>query len=607
MDARPRRFRSPYVIAGLFSLLLALIDLSFRFDSIRQHALSYLAVLPLLYAMVLLMTQLSMLPRWPLLRYFFALLAAVLMGAVYGAQYSFHTVYHQLFGAHDIGVVVNNLGYWWSNKSSLLGAGDLGPMPIFIGLFALYFLGVAFIGQNKDQAVHRSNWGFAASLVMIAASFNLVREVDARFILTPFNYTVDQVRYLVKNRAVYLDKVVGEAFPKRNQDAITAEKQRGNFNILFILHESLRGDHTSLLGYSRDTTPNQVRRFDDGYIYHHAISNAGVTRDSVHSIFTGLNPVTRNHLEKSSTIWQYAKAAGLKTFYISSHWLEWENMGKQILEPELVDMKKVPLYADPSLGRDDFITAKVFADSMPEIKSQRPFFGVVHLSNTHYPYPLPEGQTPRWAPAMASLNPGDLQQTVNQYDSAIYGLDQAVEKVMQELERANLADNTIVISTSDHGEAFYEHKQFFHGKIPWMEAYNVPLFVYIPDKLKPLFSQKELSQLQSNEQRFVSNEDIFPTVLDMLGLEPAKTLSGHSLLRNYPAGYAMAQVEGAGFIAIDSISGRKLTVNNAKRWLATTSLMKDPKEKSPTFQDLTRTVQGPQVRDLAVKYIGTAK
>lgn len=564
----------------IFTALLVAADYFIRRDELIWAGGRYLLVAPVLFFLLFFLRKFILLFSGSSLSPILIWLFSLLLGLVWGTQYIFYGVYREFLSARDMGVTLSNLDYWLEHGAALLSLSQLWPIPVYTLLFYLYFL-FGTRGASRHSTGKISGL-ILASVLGFVLSFNLVEEVEARQYLTPFLYTVDQARKLMGNRKEYLVSYQRESLPVRDKDDIQAIQRRGDFNVLFILHESLRADHTSLFGYKRDTTPNQKARLSNAWLYPYAISNSGVTRNSCHSIFTGLQPTEDQDMFSSSLIWQYAKAANLDTFYISSHWLEWESMDALLLDQRFVDYVNAPLHADPTLGRDDMATVSAFENWLKDKYNNQPFFGVLHYSGTHYPY-LAGQKQPIWQPASASFNPDKVPETINEYDNAIHYLDIAVESALRALDKAGLAENTIIISSSDHAEAFYEHKQFFHGKVFWQEGYNVPFFIYIPEKLKSLFSDAELQALTDSQQRVVSNVDIFPTLLDIFNAAPAKQISGHSLLRPYPESFTAARVEAGGYIAIENRSRLKYVVNNKDHWLARVDLKADPLEKTPEY------------------------
>ena len=67
--------------------------------------------------------------------------------------------------------------------------------------------------------------------------------------------------------------------------------------------------------------------------------------------------------------------------------------------------------------------------------------------------------------------------------------------------------NTVVAIFSDHGEEFGEHGKFQHSRQLYVESVHVPLILYVDGKHKKIRER-------------VSLVDLYPTVLDLLGLRP---------------------------------------------------------------------------------------
>jgi len=108
--------------------------------------------------------------------------------------------------------------------------------------------------------------------------------------------------------------------------------------------------------------------------------------------------------------------------------------------------------------------------------------------------------------------------TNSQYDAAIYGADEYVGQLISELKVRGLYDNTIIIITSDHGERFGERGKWDHVDTLYQELIDVPLIIRIPG-----VEGKEVDTP-------VSNLDIAPTILELLGVENNYNMDGKSLL-----------------------------------------------------------------------------
>jgi arylsulfatase A-like enzyme len=115
-----------------------------------------------------------------------------------------------------------------------------------------------------------------------------------------------------------------------------------------------------------------------------------------------------------------------------------------------------------------------------------------------------------------------LKTVIALYDGEIKYLDTEMGRLLTELKRLGVYDNSLVIFLSDHGDAFFEHGNFGHGNL-YDETLRVPLIVHLPASLAPHAGKKINS--------IVSLVDVLPTVLDICSVPyRPKQFQGISLL-----------------------------------------------------------------------------
>ncbi len=109
---------------------------------------------------------------------------------------------------------------------------------------------------------------------------------------------------------------------------------------------------------------------------------------------------------------------------------------------------------------------------------------------------------------------------LSQYDGGIAYEDFHIGRLISVLKETGLYDNSLIIVTSDHGEAFGERNFMQHGNSVYQNEVHVPLIIKYPggDNARVV-------------EEYVSGVDIMPTVLDVLGYEIPPGLQGVSLLR----------------------------------------------------------------------------
>ena len=303
-------------------------------------------------------------------------------------------------------------------------------------------------------------------------------------------------------------------------------------NILVILNESLRRQDLQLYGYPRETTP-QMKHFaqahpGDFYLFKRSYTNSSATLLSVPSLLTGISPLQPVALRSQAPLlWEWARSAGMKTFMVSSQDLSWCAMDRFFNTPPpdyFWDKQSSgqPYYRD--WGIDDRFTVDRALGHLRELNDlgQR-FLGVIHLNTNHYPY--------NTAPIYQRWKQGNL----DLYDNTVLEMDTHVGRILKALTDMGRLDNTVVIFTSDHGEAFDEHGYIAHFYCHYVETVSVPIWLYLP----PLALQgRSRTPLQANLKAPVQNLDLLPTMLDLMGMwqqprvaDLQREMQGSSLLR----------------------------------------------------------------------------
>ncbi|MGY6649751.1 sulfatase family protein [Wenyingzhuangia sp. IMCC45574] len=112
------------------------------------------------------------------------------------------------------------------------------------------------------------------------------------------------------------------------------------------------------------------------------------------------------------------------------------------------------------------------------------------------------------------------QTAIKKYNQLIHGVDYSLGMIRKSLEELGVADNTIIIFTSDNGYSCGAHG--FAGKVlPYEEASKSPLIIYDP-------RQKEQGKVV---EAVTGNIDIAPTILEYAGLSPQKQMDGVNLCK----------------------------------------------------------------------------
>lgn len=187
------------------------------------------------------------------------------------------------------------------------------------------------------------------------------------------------------------------------------------------------------------------------------------------------------------------------------------------------------------------------------------------------------------------------------YDGEVAWVDQALSTFFDGLQERGLLSRSVVVITSDHGEAFLEHRTWGHHLTVYGEEIDVPLLFRVPDSRGGL--------LQGEVESIVSLVDLYPTVLELFGLSRPEVVDGVSLWPAIRDGHGNLSREGPVFseLLLDNLEyvtalkgGRKLirTVDEKGKvsW-EQYNIRHDPGEREPVR---TRG-GGPPARDLRAR------
>jgi membrane-anchored protein YejM (alkaline phosphatase superfamily) len=149
---------------------------------------------------------------------------------------------------------------------------------------------------------------------------------------------------------------------------------------------------------------------------------------------------------------------------------------------------------------------------------ERPFFAFAFLDAPHFHYRVVHGRTP-FKPYLESVDRAVLSSETaarvspllfNRYKNSIFDVDHSLSEMLTALEQSGQLDNTVVMITGDHGEEFFEHRQWGHtGNFTYTEV-RVPLVMRGPG-VPP-----------GEEDAPTSHVDVAPTLLEMLGADPSQ-------------------------------------------------------------------------------------
>lgn len=377
-------------------------------------------------------------------------------------------------------------------------------------------------------------------------------------------------------------------------------------NVILIIIDTLRADHLSCYGYSRNTSPTIDSLASTGTLWSHAQTQAPWTLPSHASIWTGLSVKSHGtthiggidgfdlgldkELPSLPVMLQNSniQTAGFTNFFLLSdkygfnHGFDWYDCNDNGERTISTTVDSFLSWLDDEASNDNFFTVLHFYDVHAPYDPLIPFDtafcnegvnGVTNWERTD------DGQL---------LNPEDCQHLIDMYDSEILYVDTELSRLFSELRARGVTDNTLFIITSDHGEEFLEHGSIGHGHALYSEQIVIPL----------IFSGPEI-ETGTVSSTHAALYDLMPTILTYLGTEVPVTVEGIDLLacepnliRSVPSGgvsadrFLLAQYPLSHFQSCAVVEGkRKAIAYMGIDEIVQFDLAEDPGEQAPMPAD----------------------
>jgi len=162
-----------------------------------------------------------------------------------------------------------------------------------------------------------------------------------------------------------------------------------------------------------------------------------------------------------------------------------------------------------------------------ERHDKRPLPLYAHYMEPHSPY----YHHPHLATQINFYAPSQRGKLLSAYRSEIRAVDQAIAELFIYWERNGMLEDTYVFITADHGEEFYDHRNWGHGKSLYPEAISVPAMLLLPP------DQRRAQQIAT----VVENIDVSATILDLAGIPAPETYEGRSLVPLFGEGGEAAE------------------------------------------------------------------
>jgi arylsulfatase A-like enzyme len=330
-------------------------------------------------------------------------------------------------------------------------------------------------------------------------------------------------------------------------------------NLLYIFADQMRGMDMHCAGNSQLRTPNLDRLAEGGMRLRHAYANTPVCTASRAMLLTGLYPTTNRVVANDlplptdiPTLGDFFAGAGYRTGYIGKWHLD--GVPRDKWTPPGPRRHGFDDWAAYNCSHDYFRADKYYRDLPvpirvegyePEVQTNlaldflatgdaRPFCLFLAWGPPHDPYPLvPELFKDQYDPSTILLRPNvsalhpdaaplahdwEPRETIANYYAAISALDHQLGRILDLLDESGLAENTIAIFTSDHGDMLWSQGRM-KKQLPWEESIHIPFLARWPGHI----------QAGTTSDALCGVIDHLPTLLGLCGVEATARLQGVDL------------------------------------------------------------------------------
>lgn len=325
----------------------------------------------------------------------------------------------------------------------------------------------------------------------------------------------DLLKELNVERALLSDALEPDPDEDEGFDAKRLPFKRPPKNIVLITVESLSAKYLGVFGNSDGLTPRLDAIAQDGLLFTHLYATGTRTVRGLEALTLGTPPipgqaiVRRPGNEHLATLGEILRRQGFETLFLYGGYGYFDNMsayfaGNDYRVVDRTDFPKDSVGFENIWGvADEFLFDNVLAQLDRTHASGKPFLAQVMTTSNHRPFTYPSGR-------IDLPSPGGRDGGVKYTDYAIgHFIDQAKQKPW-------FADTLFVIVA--------DHCASAAGKtrLP-VPGYHIPLILYAPALLTP-----------GRFERLMSQIDIPPTLIDILGRQGDEHFFGESMFEQKP-------------------------------------------------------------------------
>jgi len=275
-------------------------------------------------------------------------------------------------------------------------------------------------------------------------------------------------------------------------------------NIFIFVIDSMRPDYLGAYNPRATYTPNLDALARESIVFHHAYTQYAGTSLSEPAIWSGAMMLHAHYLQPFSKLNSLDRMVHTDNYRTI---VSMDEVLSLILPPDEVDVRldtDKKLWNQLELG-DTLRQAEAALDAHPP--GAQPIFLYAQPKNVHQfarnDVPSPTSQ--HWQ------SPAGLNSRIT-YE--VHWVDSCLGQFFSYLKQRGLYDNSIIIVTSDHGDATGELGRISHSTVIWPEVMRVPLIVHLPKNMR--------ESVVYDDTRISTLTDIAPTLYYLLGHRPIR-------------------------------------------------------------------------------------
>ena len=405
------------------------------------------------------------------------------------------------------------------------------PLLAAAWVAAGHYAYVTSFDERRDRQVAESpHWAIAASMWQVFANGGFVRMAGT---FTPDDLADFEPASAGQVRTVSLPaKAIRRATAALDVRATAARRPP---NVVLIVLESVAARWTSLHNPLYATTPTLQAESAHSAVADNFYAHIGRSSNSMVAMLLSVYPkldfreLTLQYPDFPGTsLATLFRSRGYQTTFVTPSDMEWAGWRGFLGGHGFDDVLDYRALACPQMLSSWGVEDRCMVDKIVDLiagAGTQPFFVTGWTTQTHHPYE----PSPGVLPLNLLREPSPDEWDLGRYLNVVHETDRHLSRIFEAVRRAGLEQDTLIVVTGDHGQAFgYPHEGFGQGRTVYEEDVHVPLMLWYPRMYKTAARVPVVG----------SHVDLAPTITELAGLPASPDWQGRSLFDENHSGRA---------------------------------------------------------------------